>query len=109
MDPSRGTWRTGHWEGFYLQDGDRHRQTLELAFAQGKMSGTGDDPIGPFVILGEYDEEENSVAWVKQYLERHQVYYSGQMSNGRISGAWIIINYGRYLSDRFELWPRSLQ
>jgi hypothetical protein len=103
LDPIHNTpWTSGRWEGYFMQGGARHSQTLELAFAQGRMSGTGDDEIGKFLIFGEYDEDQNTGAWLKQYLGKHQVYYGGEMSNGRIRGRWFI--YNGYQSDRFELW-----
>jgi hypothetical protein len=47
---------SGPWTGFYnYQPGERHRMDLHLAFANGQMSGDGDDDVGHFTVCGRYD------------------------------------------------------
>jgi hypothetical protein len=89
MYPS-GLWR-GYWEqpGF----GRQFMEDFRLRFQDGVVSGSGRDMVGPFVIRGEYTSGD--VAFVKQYLGRHQVVYSGQYDGeGTIYGRWTIVGTG---------------
>jgi hypothetical protein len=98
MFPS-GVWR-GYWEqtGF----GRQLMGPLELHFADGKISGQGNDCIGPFTFSGRYDKE-GRVTLIKQYLGRHQVLYQGQHDGeGTIFGQWTI---GQYDFGPFALTP----
>lgn len=61
-----------------------------LHFKNGIVTGGGRDVVGPFVIKGEYDGA--NVSFIKQYLGKHQVLYSGEYDGeGTIHGHWHIV------------------
>ena len=85
MYPS-GLWR-GYWEQPFWG-----RQTMSdfmLKFKDGVVVGGGRDVVGSFVIKGEY--QGIKLTFVKQYLGKHQVIYSGEYDGeGTIHGHWHI-------------------
>jgi len=67
------------WIGFYTytaRDG-RHRMDLALEFANGRITGEGNDDIGPFVIGGRFDAATRECHWTKNYVGGHEVFYDG--------------------------------
>src|SRR5437870_4923160 len=78
------------------------RESLRLGEDEGSgFMGGGRDVIGSFVIKGEY--QESTLTFVKQYLGKHQVIYSGQYDGeGTIHGRWHIVGNG---SGPFALSP----
>ena len=49
---------SGPWVGFYnYHPGDRHRMDLNLTFANGTMTGDGNDDVGRFLIKGRYQTD----------------------------------------------------
>jgi len=58
----------------------------------GRISGIGDDEVGPFSIAGEYNTNGN-VEWTKSY-HTHTVHYNGTLSAQNlqvcINGFWQI-------------------
>ncbi len=82
--------RSGRWLGWYRQDGKEHRQEIDLSFDEGSMTGIGHDEIGPFVIAGSYESDELTLHWLKTYVGRHTVIYSGLLRDPGIVGTWII-------------------
>ena len=74
--------------------------------AAGKMSGSGDDCVGPFTITGTVSAE---VRLVKQYLGRHALLYVGTNSGEGIFGTWKIPGVPMIpglTSGRFALFPK---
>ena len=64
---------------------------LELAFHDGRITGSGTDIIGPFTFDGELNS--GRVLIRKQYLGRHHVEYHGTFDGeGTLSGVWNIFN-----------------
>jgi hypothetical protein len=97
---------TGEWNGFYLERGNSKRGWMHLymSFTDGKIKGEGTDYVGPWVANGEYDLETGACAWVKQYLQKHQVHYTGQLGENGIMGHW---NIGHVVGE-FHIWPRGM-
>jgi hypothetical protein len=98
---------SGPWIGFYnySDERDKHRMDLTLSFANGAISGEGNDDIGPFVINGRFDPNTRECYWKKTYVGGHDVYYRGFHEGRGIWGTWEI------LADThggFHIWPRSL-
>jgi len=95
---------SGQWTGFYnYRPGDRHRMDLRLTFAQGNMSGDGDDDIGRFLIQGRFDAANRECYWTKSYLGAHDVFYRGFREGKGIWGTWEINVFGH---GGFRIWPR---
>ena len=95
---------SGPWVGFYnYQPGDRHRMDLRLTFAQGRMSGDGDDDVGRFTIRGRYDATTRECHWTKSYISAHDVSYRGFRDGKGIWGAWEI---KEFTHGGFHIWPK---
>src|SRR2546423_1532670 len=86
---------SGPWTGFYnYGPGDRHRMELELAFAEGRMSGQRKYDVGGFLIKGRYDSPKRECHWTKTYIGGHDVFYRGFREGKGIWGTWeITIQY----------------
>lgn len=98
---------SGPWRGFYLHpamDDERHVMELVLHFADGAVSGSGDDDVGPFVIRGRYDDSSGEVHWTKTYLGRHDVFYRGYGQTGFIWGTWELPGG---TTGGFKIWPKA--
>jgi len=96
---------SGPWTGFYnYQPGDRHRMDLHLSFANGRLSGDGNDDVGQFSIRGRYDAESKECWWTKTYLGSHDVRYRGFREGKGIWGTWEIAVFTR---GGFHIWPRA--
>lgn len=88
MYPS-GVWR-GYWDQVVF--GRQLMNDLNIHFDQGKVTGHGKDIVGQFTLSGSYDHL-GKVQMIKQYVDRHQVEYSGEYDGeGTIFGTWIISN-----------------
>ena len=74
---------------------------LNLTFANGKLSGTGADDVGNFLIRVVAGAGE--CYWTKSYLGAHDVYYRGFREGKGIWGTWEITvrDHGG-----FHIWPR---
>lgn len=95
---------SGPWVGFYTYSpGNRHRMDLHLTFANGSMSGDGNDDIGRFLIKGRYDSASGECHWTKTYIGRHDVFYRGFREGKGIWGTWEIAQLAR---GGFQIWPR---
>ncbi len=96
---------SGPWVGFYnYQPGDRHRMQLHLTFANGMISGEGNDDIGRFLIKGRYDSQSAESHWTKTYVGAHDVFYRGFREGKGIWGTWEI---GNFAHGGFHIWPRQ--
>lgn len=95
---------SGPWTGFYTYPGGhRDRMDLSLSFHQGRLSGSGSDPVGPFLVQGGYDSEKGEVWWTKTYLGAHEVFYRGYRDTRGIWGTWEISPVWK---GGFHIWPR---
>lgn len=97
---------TGEWNGFYLENHQPRRGWMHLymTFADGKIKGEGTDYVGPWISSGEYDLETGLCSWVKQYVGKHQVVYSGKIGENGIMGQWEI----SFITGEFHIWPKSM-
>jgi hypothetical protein len=96
---------SGPWAGFYnYQPGDKHRMDLHLSFANGAVTGIGNDDIGPFVLKGRYDAQSGECYWTKTYPASHDVFYRGFREGKGIWGTWEI---GALSRGGFHIWPRA--
>ena len=99
---------SGPWTGFYnYKPADKHRMDLHLTFAEGRMSGDGNDDVGRFVIKGGYDGTTRECEWVKTYPGSHDVHYRGFREGKGIWGAWEI-GAGLWGHGGFHIWPKGL-
>jgi len=97
---------TGEWNGFYLENHQPNRGWMHLymSFSDGKIKGEGTDYVGPWVASGEYDLVTGICSWVKQYLGKHTVTYSGMISDKGIMGQWNI----SFMTGEFHIWPKGM-
>lgn len=89
-------------EDFRTNKGWMHQY---LEFADGKLKGEGTDYVGPWTLAGEYDLDQSQAVWVKQYVGKHAVNYSGKISEDGITGTW---NIRGLSSGPFHVWPQRL-
>jgi hypothetical protein len=75
---------------------------LRLEFADGRITGDGADSVGVFVIAGGYNSAGGDCHWVKTYVGRHAVSYTGFREGKGIWGTWDIPQAWR---GGFEIWP----
>lgn len=100
---------SGPWTGFYnYTPKDKHRMHLHLAFANGRITGDGNDDIGRFFIKGRYDAAERECTWTKTYPGSHDVYYRGWREGKGIWGTWEI-GFGLNGHGGFHIWPKGLE
>jgi len=78
---------------------------LSLSFANGTMSGDGNDDVGRFVIKGRYDTASRECYWTKTYIGTHDVFYRGFREGKGIWGTWEISNFSH---GGFHIWPRHI-
>ncbi|HEY2951597.1 MAG TPA: hypothetical protein VGK40_03385 [Verrucomicrobiae bacterium] len=96
---------SGPWTGFYnYGPPGRHRMDLHLAFANGQMTGDGQDDVGRFLIKGRYDTANRECWWTKSYPGSHDVSYRGFREGKGIWGTWEI---GLWARGGFHIWPRT--
>lgn len=99
---------SGRWEGFWVQEGFGRQpmREFELWFADGEVQGSGIDIVGPFTLLGAYDTQTGRVGFVKQYLGKHAVRYTGDPDGeGSIQGTWLLTMDRMQLEGSFLLRP----
>jgi hypothetical protein len=103
MDGDEG-FPSGPWRGFFTYSGNhgRHRMDLGLTFANGVMSGEGNDEVGAFVIRGRYDAKSKECWWTKAYIGQYDAFYRGFREGKGIWGTWEI---GQDLHGGFKIWP----
>jgi hypothetical protein len=107
MRPEVTMYPSGLWRGFWEQPffGRQFMEDFTLKFNGGIVSGGGHDIIGVFVIKGDYNAGQ--ISFVKQYVGKHKVIYSGQYDGeGSIHGTWVIPDNG---SGPFSLSPSPYQ
>jgi hypothetical protein len=74
---------------------------LSLEFTNGRITGEGSDPVGPFIIGGQYDPGSGECRWTKSYIAAHDLFYEGIRVGKSISGIWEL---GPYRGG-FKIWP----
>ncbi len=100
---------SGPWTGFYSYTPmDKHRMDLRLEFAEGRVTGDGNDDVGRFLIKGEYSATAGECHWTKTYPGSHDVAYRGFREGKGIWGTWEI---GAELWGHggFHIWPKGLE
>lgn len=98
---------TGQWNGFYIESHHSKRGWMHqyLEFANGKIVGEGTDYVGPWTLDGVFDKAAEQASWVKHYVGKHDVNYSGKISDKGIVGVWDI----RGATDGpFHIWPQHM-
>jgi hypothetical protein len=105
-DMSEAMFPSGPWTGFYsyANPADKHRMDLHLTFANGIMTGDGNDDVGLFRIQGRYDAGVAECYWTKVYPGSHEVFYRGYREGKGIWGRWEIGLLGH---GGFHIWPRG--
>lgn len=96
---------SGSWRGAFTHHDGRPpgAMRLSLGFSYGIVVGTGQDPVGFFVIAGRYGPGDE-VSWTKHYRARgtrHSVAYFGRWDERSIRGQWTL----GMLSGDFEVVP----
>jgi hypothetical protein len=102
---------SGPWTGFFLQYWlpGRHNTDLELTAADGRLTGTGRDWVGPYTMDGTYNLATGHCEWTKQYLGKHRILYRGMSDGHGIWGVWEIRILGGFYRDKggFHIWPEG--
>jgi hypothetical protein len=94
----------GAVRGKYYQYGQAFVMVFDFfSLREGRVSGQGNDGIGPFTMAGNYDNQ-GKVSFTKQYVGQHAVEYNGNIvcdnfGGFKITGNW---NIGDY-TDEFYL------
>ncbi|MCW5939439.1 MAG: hypothetical protein KF884_02085 [Fimbriimonadaceae bacterium] len=103
---------SGPWAGFWLQYGQRGFMRLDLVFASGVVSGTGDDKSGTFTMKGVYGSE--AIEIIKGYDQLSIVLcdaapvllYEGRWDGAVVFGRWVQEG-DPWNTGEFEMWPVS--
>eukprot|EP00440_Ansanella_granifera_P015537 gb/GFBE01016885.1/.p1 GENE.gb/GFBE01016885.1/~~gb/GFBE01016885.1/.p1 ORF type:complete len:253 (+),score=44.45 gb/GFBE01016885.1/:1-759(+) len=89
---------SGEWTGWWECLGSRTESPAILNFHEGTVSGSGEDPFGPFEINGEFECKIDSAGssmmsafWIKQYKHQHAVRYETQTVNANSDTGQIVI------------------
>ena len=69
-----------------------------------KIKGEGTDYVGPWVAKGRYDLDSSICHWEKSYVGKHNVTYSGVITEHGIQGNWEI----SFLTGGFHIWPKGM-
>jgi hypothetical protein len=101
---------SGKWVGFFLDKRlpGRHQMEIVLTFAGGRMSGDGRDRVGKFTFEGSYDVADGKCAWVKRYVGKHTVGYTGFNEGKGIWGTWEMHHAGLTFTGGFHIWPEGM-
>jgi len=102
---------SGPWTGFFLMPHTghhRHPTELQLTFANGVMTGSGRDFVGPFTVRGKYDVADGKCYWTKRYIGKHDVFYSGYNEGRGIWGTWEIVESLGKTTGGFHIWPEAI-
>lgn len=83
---------SGAWRGFFTYAGfDKHcGMVADLTFRGGRITGSGTDKVGWFVVTGRYSATAGDCVMTKTYPESHVVFYKGHIVGCTIAGAWWI-------------------
>jgi hypothetical protein len=102
---------SGKWVGFFLDKRlpGRHRMEILLTFAGGRMSGEGRDRVGKFTFEGDYSVTDGRCRWVKKYLGKHAVHYTGFNEGKGIWGTWELRWGPLHFTGGFHIWPEGME
>ena len=97
---------SGPWTGFFTYNRILGKWTMDLrlSFENGRMTGEGNDSVGPFIIAGAYDASTKECYWTKTYVGAHDVFYKGCREGKGIWGTWEI---GVFARGGFHIWPEG--
>lgn len=97
---------SGPWTGFftYSRVPGKWRTDVHFTFEAGRVTGEGNDSVGPFILAGRYDAAAKECFWTKTYVAAHNVFYKGFREGKGIWGTWEI---QPALHGGFHLWPRG--
>lgn len=101
---------SGPWTGYFLMPHTgkkRHATDLKLSFASGVLTGTGRDFVGPYSVHGTYAVSDGKCHWIKQYLGKHRVFYTGYNEGRGIWGTWEIVATHGNTTGGFHIWPEA--
>jgi hypothetical protein len=97
---------SGKWTGFWLQRLMLGRQymSLNLTFADNRLTGEGTDCVGDFVMDGQYNLANGQCTLFKSYIGAHGVLYEGRNED---DGLWIwgLWHIGNFDQGGFHIWP----
>jgi hypothetical protein len=79
---------------------------LNVTFATGRITGEGNDSVGPFVMAGGYDAATKECYWTKTYVAAHDVFYKGFREGKGIWGTWEIVSCH---TGGFHIWPLGFE
>lgn len=101
---------SGRWTGFFTDKRlpGKHAMDLMLTFSEAKMTGSGRDRVGEFVIDGTYQLADGLCLFVKKYVGKHTVGYRGFNEGKGIWGAWELTMYGIKATGGFHIWPDGM-
>jgi len=102
-----GTWRTGAWQGFYVDSPALYprsmNQKMDLTFSDGDISGKGQEGEGEnsddFTVDGHYAESDSGFMLKETFSDR-TIVFRGKMSSRTLKGSWVNIKNGS--SGKFE-------
>lgn len=94
---------SGPWTGFYTYTviPIKCRTDVCFTFERGRITGEGNDNVGPFIISGTYDTVSRECYWTKTYVGARDVFYRGFREGKGIWGTWEI---GQRWRGGFQLW-----
>jgi len=95
---------SGPWTGFFTYSSipGKWRTDVQFTFESGRVTGEGNDSIGPFIIAGAYNAPARECYWTKTYVSAHDVFYKGFREGKGIWGTWEIRERWH---GGFHLWP----
>jgi hypothetical protein len=103
---------SGSWTGFFLQCWMPGRQTMaiDFTFEAEHLQATGSDIVGPFTFEGQYNVADGKCRWIKKYLGKHSVTYTGVNEGQGIWGVWEIRLLAGLYQDQgvFHIWPQGM-
>ena len=82
------------WKGYYVQCGNQHPMEFKNLNVQlgpgGIIQGQGTDTNGHFTVQGNFDQNQPTCKFIKQYTGQHAVYYDGRYNQQTrsIEGNW---------------------
>lgn len=80
--------------------------TLSLTFKDGRVTGTGSDCVGDFVMRGTYDVHTGEVILHKHYRRYIAVFYKG-FAERHLKGIWGTWEIETTDRGGFRIWPKK--
>lgn len=93
---------SGPWTGYFLHQGQRVPQDLELTFDAGVLRGGGWDQHGQFLVRGSYRLDSGEVNWTKKYDDGLRLACRG-FRDGK--GIWGTFRGSERQRGGFHVWP----